>query len=246
MSAGSRVCFYGAVGGPPQPDSVGDVARPSFRTCVREDFAGSTVRQRVLLVATVGWVAYEWGLGNETLTRWILVRVISDTSGWWSVLATAGVGFAFTTAQQLASGATAVIGFSMFERTSAAAWRLLRSRLADEPRDWSRLSLVTRALVVFTLGTTAVVLIQTTVTGDARPERHRRTVVQAATMVGLLVAGIGAIVASAVWLGRSVPTVEPATEWLLRVLGNPLFWIGLLAAVLGFKSVRSRATATTA
>lgn len=186
------------------------------------------------------WLAYEWGFGNETVTPWLLVTVIAETDGVESVVATAAVGFAFTTVQQIASGFTAAAGFAMFSRTASASWRLLRSRLADEPRPWQRQSILTRALVVFTLGTTAVVLIDVTITGAVGVRRHRRTIVEAATLCGAMVGAIGAVVAGAVWLGRSVPALEPATTRLLSVLGSPLFWISLLIVVLVANGVRRR------
>lgn len=215
----------------------------SLRRCVREDLRASTWRQRAVLIATVAWITYEWGFGNETVTPWLLARVISDTAGASSVAMTALVGFVFTASQQLVSGYTALIGFSMFERTSSAAWRLLTARSDDEPKDWTVLSTPVRALVVFTLGTTAVVLIQMTVTGDVGRGRHRRTVVQAATLCGVLVAGIGAAAAALAWAGRSRPALEPATERVLSVLGSPLFWIGLLIVVGIVGSVRRRIAA---
>ncbi len=220
----------------------GHPVRSSMRACVGADLRRSSWSQRFLLLATVGWIAYEWGFGNETLTPWVLVSVISSTSGMWSVVAAAGAGFVFTTVQQLVSGHTAVAGFSMFERTADASWRLLRSRLDDEPRDWFQRSLAMRVLVVFTLGTTAVVLIQMTSTGEIADHRLRTAVNQAAVLCGLGVAAIGAVVAGAVWLGRSVPALEPSTDWLLRVLGNPLFWIGLLVAVVAVRRVSGRST----
>lgn len=229
------MCFDGRVRTQPETSGDGEPVRPTLRARVAADLRASSWTQRLLLLATVGWIAYEWGFGNETVTPWILVRVISNTSGPGSVLAAAAVGFVFTTAQQLVSGHTAVAGFAMFERTADASWRLLTARLDDEPRDWHRRSLATRALVVFTLGTTAVVLIQITLTGEVGHRRHRSVVNQAAVLCGLGVAAIGAAVAGAVWLGRSVPALEPSTEWVLRVLGNPLFWIGLLVVLLAVR-----------
>lgn len=221
---------------------VSDVSddRSPLSACVRSDLADSTGRQRLLLLATIGWIAYEWGFGNEALTPWILVRVVTATSGLWSVVATAAVGFAFTALQQWVSGHTAAAGFSMFRRTSDASWRLLRERLGDEPRDWFRMSMATRALVVFTLGTTAVVLIQMATTGDVGRRRLRSVVNQAAVLCGLGVGAIGAVVAGAVWVGRSVPALEPSTDWLLRILGNPLFWIGLLVVVMAGQRLAAR------
>lgn len=192
------------------------------------------------MAATALWLAYEWGFGNETVTPWLLVRVLADRTGIWSVVATGLVGFLFTTGQQLASGFTTAAGFSMFRRTARAAWNLLRARLGEAPREWAQLSLISRALVVFTLGTTAVVLIQMTVTGETGVRRHGRTVVQAATLCGVLVGVVGAGFAALVWLGRSVGPLEQATELMIGVLGNPLFWIGLLGVVVASHALRRR------
>ncbi len=198
--------------------------------------------QRILLLATIGWIAYEWGFGNETATPWLLINVIDATNGAQSIVAAAAVGFVFTAVQQMASGLTAAAGFSMFERTSTTAWHLLRSRLDAEPRSWAEMSIVTRAVVVFTLGVTAVVLIETVVTGTDGAPRHRRTIIGASVLCGALVAAIGGVVGAAVWLGRSVSALETSTAWLLRVLGNPLFWIGILLTML----VVNRVTRTSA
>jgi hypothetical protein len=214
----------------------------SIRRSVRHDLAGSTWRQRILLLATVGWVAYEWGFGNETVTPWILVRVVSDTSGAWSVLVTAAVGFMFTLVQQAVSGLTAVYGFSMFRRTASTARRSLRARLDREPRTWDEQRIGTKALVVFALGTTAVVLIESTTTGAVGLARQRRVVAQAALLVASIVAVIAAVGATAVLIGRSVPALESSTEWLLRLLGNPLFWIGLLATVIVARRLAARSS----
>ena len=74
------------------------------------------------------WVTYEWGPGNETFTPWLLAQVIAGTDSAWVIPLTALVGFGFTAAQQLASGFTALAGFSMFDRTSRAAWNRLRGQ----------------------------------------------------------------------------------------------------------------------
>jgi hypothetical protein len=217
-----------------------DEPAPSAWASVRDDFGSSTGRQRVLLVATVGWIVYEWGFGNETVTPWILVQVVAATSGAWSVVAAAAVGFAFTLAQQLVSGFTAVYGFAMFRRTALAAELALRSRLNRDPQGWDRRGLLTRALIVYSLGTTAVVLIESTATGAVDPARQRAVAVRGAVLCATIVGVLAALLATGVVVGRTVSWLVGPTEWLLRVLGNPLFWIGLLVIVLASNAVRRR------
>lgn len=222
----------GAVTAPPGPAEPTQV--PSLRSSVGADFRDSSWVQRVLLLATGAWLAYEWGLGNETVTPWLLSNVIASTDGARSVVLTAAIGFAFTAAQQLASGFTTAAGFMMFGRTTASAWYRLQARLGEPPRAWAQLPLTVRAALVFTLGTTAVVLIESSLTGAVGVARHRRTIVGSSILCGLIVAAIGALVASLGWLGRSIPALEPTTEWIFRVLSNPLFWIGLvIVAAIG-------------
>ena len=84
----SRTCFDEVVRAGFDPGATDGLSRSSLRACVADDLRRSTWWQRSLLLATVGWIAYEWGFGNETVTPWVLVRVVSSTSGLWSVIAT--------------------------------------------------------------------------------------------------------------------------------------------------------------
>jgi hypothetical protein len=98
---------------------------------------------------------------------------------------------------------------------------------------------------VFTLGTTAVVLIESSLTGEVGVSRHRRAIVQAAVLCGVMVGAIGAVGAALGWLGRSVASLESTTDRVLTVLSNPLLWIALLAIMLTSNAVRGRRSATT-
>lgn len=219
----------------------GPVVSRTFRSAVAADFRASTWLQRFLLVGVVAWLAYEWGAGNETFTPWFLVKVVTATEGAWSIIATAAAGFAFTMCQQLLSGFTTSAGFARFSRTADAAWQRLSARTESETLEWSKMGWATRALVVFSLGTTAVVLIQVAVTGEVGVARHRRTVIEAAALCGAIVGLIGGIIAAMVWGGRSVPALNTLTDALLRITGNPLLWIAILLLLLLGQSRRAAA-----
>ncbi len=204
------------------------VTTESFRSALSSDFRAAPWRRRFALVAVVGWLAYEWGPGNETITPWILANVVSGYSGVAVIPMAAAVGFALTSVQQLVSGFTALAGFSIFDRTSRAAWERLRGKSSVAPSDWNRLGLGARCVLVFGLGTTAVALVQIMSTGRTGVRRHASVVVRSALLCGTLVGSIAAAVAAMAFVGRSVEAWSGGTEWTLRVLGNPLFWIGLL------------------
>ncbi len=188
---------------------------------------------------TALWVAYEWGPGNETLTPWILARIIGSNHGIAVIPVTFVVGFAFTAVQQLASGWTALAGFSLFDRTSQAAWARLKGGRASVPGNWYGLSWWARCSVVFTLGTTAVALIQVMTTGEVGVRRHARAVRSSAMLCGAIVGTIGGLAASVAYLGRRVHALTRGTDWVIRILGNPLFWLGMLV-VFGALGAASR------
>lgn len=204
------------------------VKRSSLRAALATDFREAPTHRRFALVGVIVWLAYEWGPGNETVTPWVLARIISENSGALVIPITAGVGFTFTTLQQLASGFTALAGFSVFDRTSRAAWELLTGKSIEPPGAWNRIGFGARCALVFGLGTTAVALIQIMSTGETGVRRHAPVIWRSAVLCGSIVATIGAIVASLAYIGRRVDAMASETEWMLRLLGNPLFWLGLL------------------
>lgn len=204
------------------------VRAPSIRRAVAADYRSSTWGRRIALVAVALWLSYEWGPGNETVTPWLTVNIVGRNDGVQTIPITALIVFGFTTAQQLASGFTALAGFSMFERTAGAAWQRLRGDADTAPMEWSRLGWITRGVVVFGLGTTAVALTQIMSTGQVGVKRHSRVIVQSAVLCGVVVGVLGGLVASLAVIGRATPALEGATEWLLDVLGSPFLWLGFV------------------
>jgi hypothetical protein len=205
--------------------------RPSLRNAVVADFRESRWRHRMALVGVVVWLAYEWGIGNETVTPWLLANVIRRTDGAWAIAAAGIVGFAFTLAQQLLAGFTALAGFALFDRTTQAAWSRLQARFGRTPTEWSHLGLLTRTITVFLFGTTAVALLQLVATGRVGVRRHARAIVESAILCATIVGVLGAVAGAVAAVGREVDGLESSTEWTLRVLGNPLLWLGMLLVV---------------
>jgi hypothetical protein len=226
----------------PERSPDDEPATPALRAAVRADFRTSEPLRRVALCGVVFWLAYEWGIGNEVVTPWLLARVISDRPGLEAIPAAIVVGFVFTAVQQLLGGVTALAGFSVFDRTADAAWRRLGDRFGSIPGEWSSLGLVSRSILVFGLGTTAVALLQITTTGQVGVRRHGRAITESALLCGALVGVVAGAVGALAVAGRQIAMLAPFTEWMLRVLGNPLFWLGLLALVAMVNVGRHRAS----
>jgi hypothetical protein len=219
---------------------------PTLRAAVAADFRVSEPLRRIALCGVVFWLAYEWGIGNEVVTPWLLARVINDRPGLEAIPAAIVVGFVFTALQQLLAGLTALAGFSMFDRTATAAWQRLKARFDSIPGEWSTLGFFSRSVLVFGLGTTAVALVQITTTGKIGVRRHGRAVTESAVLCGALVGAVAGVVGALAVAGRRIEVLAPFTEWALRVLGNPLFWLGLVVLVAVVNVVRHSAPLSTA
>lgn len=213
---------------------------PSLRTATAADFREAGWARRSLLLLVLAWLAYEWGIGNETVTPFLLVQVINAVPGPAVIAATFAVGFLFTLAQQFIAGITVLWGFSIFHRTADAAWRRLRDAMGREPTGWASLGWGGRAIVVFTLGTTAVALIEIVTSGRVGVRRHVGIVARGALLCALLVGLAGATAAAIAEIGRRVEVLAGPTDWILRILGNPLFWLGVLSVYVIVLLIRRR------
>ena len=228
----------------PELEADHEPADPALRAAVTADFRASGPLRRVALCGVVFWLVYEWGIGNEVVTPWLLARIITDRPGLEAITAAIFVGFVFTALQQLLAGVTALAGFSMFNRTARASWQRLGARFGSIPGEWSTLGLFSRCVLVFGLGTTAVALVQITTTGEVGVRRHGRAVTESAVLCGALVGAVAGVVGALAVAGRQIATLAPFTEWMLRVLGNPLFWLGLVVLVATYHAARNRAASS--
>ncbi|MGE3587846.1 MAG: hypothetical protein AB7L17_09000 [Ilumatobacteraceae bacterium] len=212
------------------------MSESTISRAIRDDFRRSHWPRRLAQTAVVLWMVYEWGPGNESVTPWLVFWVIGESDGVSTIPTTALVGFTFTTVQQLASGATALAGFSTFEDTARSAWARLRGDDDVAPMEWSRLGWWARIPIVFALGTTAVALTQIMSTGQVGVRRHLPVITKSAVLCGSVVGLLGAIVASLAVVGRRWSRAEGTTDWLLDVLGSPLLWLSLvvLLAIVHF------------
>jgi hypothetical protein len=212
-----------------------------LRASIAADFRESGWGRRFALIALVAWIVYEWGPGNETVTPWLVLQVIDRADhGVQVVLAAGTVGFVFTFVQQLLSGLTALVAFSLFERTAAASWDRLSVGGTRSLRGWHGASVVSKFAVAFTIGTSAVALVQIVTSGRVGVRPHARAVTESAVAVGAVAGGIATFAGALVWLGRSVSSLSGVTDSIVDVLGNPLLWLALAAAALAVDWRRHR------
>lgn len=196
------------------------------------DFRTSRWGPRLALVGVASWLAYEWGPGNETVSSWVLANVLERYTGLDGVVLAVVIGFAITAVQQTASGLTALLGFSMLERTAAASWASLERSQSGLRGGWAAMGWPTRTAVVFGLGTTAVALMEITTSGQVGVRRHARVVITSAVLSGAVIAVVAGVASVVVAVGRAIEPLRPGTERLLGVLSQPWPWLALAALLV--------------
>jgi len=212
----------------------------TLRRAMALDFRTSGWGPRVALVGVVAWLVYEWGPGNETVTPWVLANLLDHFDGFTAVVVVGAVAFAFTTLQQLASGFTALVGFSVLDRTAQASWQRLERSNSGLRGGWWSMRWSTRAALVFGLGSTAVALMQIITTGQVGVRVHARAVASSAAICGAVVAVISAVCAGIVAVGRAVDAWSGATDRFVAILAQPWLWLLLAAALVAREAVAGR------
>lgn len=213
-----------------------EAASSTLRHAMALDFRTSRWGPRLALVGVVAWLVYEWGPGNETVTPWILANLLDRYEGLVAVVVVGVVAFVFTTLQQLASGFTALAGFSVLHRTAQASWQRLERSNSGLRGGWWSMGWAARVAVVFGLGTTAVALMQIITTGRVGVRVHARAVATSAVVCGATLTAISVVCAGIVAVGRSVDAWRSTTDRLVDVLTRPWPWL-LLAAVMLVREV---------
>jgi hypothetical protein len=208
----------------------------TLRRAMVLDFRTSGWGPRVALVGVVAWLVYEWGPGNETFAPWVLAILLDHLDGFTAVIVVGAVAFALTALQQLASGFTALVGFSVLDRTAQASWQRLERSNPGLRGGWWSMRWSTRVALVFGLGTTAVALMQIITTGQVGVRVHARAIAVSAAICGAGVAIVSAVCAGIVAVGRAVDAWSDTTDRLVAMLAQPWLWI-LLAAVLVVREV---------
>lgn len=214
----------------------------TVRRAIAIDFRTSTWWPRVALVGVVVWLVYEWGPGNETVTAWVVANLLERFQGWIGVVVAAAFSFGFVAFQQLASGLTALLGFSLLERTAQTSWERLDRSNSGLRGGWWSMGLGARSAVVIGLGSTAVALMQIMTTGTVGVRPHARAVASSAFLCGALIGLLSAVVAAGLAVARSIGPLAGPTERVLNVLASPWPWIALAVVVLMREIVRSRRT----
>ncbi len=200
----------------------------------KEDYHTAGFSQKVGLLATAGWLAYEWGPGNETVTPYIAAAVLERTDGYSGAAVTAAVAGGFTFVQQTASGMTTAATVSTFPRLAGTACEFADSKSAKDPgdRSWKNLGKWRQFDYAFLGGSSFVVTREAAATGNTDATYLKKQAVRSAAIAGGTVAALGAGLDT---LSQSAQgtSMENEADIVVDIASNPLTWIGYVVARYG-------------
>lgn len=210
---------------------------------------------RVLgVVALLGWLVFQWGIGNDALLPTISARAfdafedpaVIDAAGgdlrWGAgvlaALAAGLVGFVFWTVTQLLDAVLVLLGIRLVPNIVDRLGDNLRER--GWVKEWSDLAWSTRWMIAYGVGASAAGLVDALATG--RPGvRGRRWMICTAALVSSVTVGLlVTAVAGAAVVGLRIEAAQPATEVFIRFAKNPVTWLVIFGLVIAVNSVRSR------
>lgn len=212
-----------------------------IRTAGADDYRASRFAQKLALVATLAWLAYEWGPGNEAVTPMIGAMVLSRSHAAAAVVATSLVTGVFTALQQLASGGTAAYAATTFPRLAETIYHQFNTDEKGQAsrRPWVELPTGQRFLYAFSLGSSYAVFREAAVTRDVSFWRLVRVSARSAIISAVLVGVLGAAMGLLKWWADGT-VAQPYVDVVLAVVGNPLVWIGILLVYVLVLWARSR------
>ena len=212
---------------------------------VKRDFSTASGGRIIGVVVVVGWMAFQWGFGNDILLPPIVARAfeaVDDGETWprgiAAIAAGTGAGGIFWGATQALDGVIVLSGFSLIPNITARISRFLRRKGWAKP--YGELSFGTRYLIAYASGASILCLIDVFATGQPGLRSRWRMLGSA---VGLAVLGVGitvSVVGLIVAVGARVPATENAAAVVLRFARNPLTWLVFYGTLVGLSTLSSR------
>lgn len=214
----------------PTSDVEVSAEEPSLWHTVKGDLADAGGRRLLGVVAVLGWLAFQWGWGNDVLLPPIVTRafeLVDDGKTWpsaaGSIAAGTAAGSIFWALTQTLDGIIVLSGSRLVPRITARFSRLLARQGLIKPL--TELSTGTRFLIAFASGASMLCLIDVFATGEPGV-RGRVTMLRDA--VTLAVGGVALavfVVTTTTAIGRRVPATSEVAEVVLRYARNPVTWL---------------------
>lgn len=212
---------------------------------VKGDFAQTRGLRILAVIGLLGWMAFQWGWGNDILLPPIVASAfdaVDDGSTWPSALgavaAGTGAGAAFWGVTQTIDGVIVLSGLSLLPGITARISRFLQRSGWIKP--FNELSLGTKFLIAYLSGASVLCLVDVFATGEPGLASRRRMLAQA---IGLAMAGVGLvvlIVTTATVIGTRIPATSDAADVVIRYAKNPVTWLVIYGTIIGLSALKNR------
>ena len=211
---------------------------------VKNDLGASSGLALLGVIALLGWMAFQWGFGNDALLPPIVAWVfdqIDDGSSWSAGLAgVAGAmvaGFIFWGTTQLIDAVLMLSGLRLIPGITDRVSRFLRRKGWATP--YQEMPWSTRWMIAYATGASVLCLVDLFATGERGVRSRRHIIVSAVLLSAGTVSLVVGVVAAAAMVAIRVPATEEAAQTLIRFAKNPLTWIVIFATVFAIGHVRS-------
>lgn len=232
-------------------NAVEDGNHESLWQTVRGDFAQATGIKVLGVIGVLGWMAFQWGWGNDILLPPIIARAfeaVDDGETWPSgivaVLAGTGAGSLFWAVTQTLDGLIVLSGLRLVPGITDRVSRFLRRSGWVKP--FSELSFATRFLIAYASGASILCLVDVFATGRQGLRSRWRMLAEAVAMAVAGVALIVAVITTAIVIGARVPATEEAAAVIVRYARNPLTWLVIYGSIVLVSAVTGRGTSAAA
>lgn len=212
---------------------------------VRGDFSQAAGFKVLGVIGVLGWMAFQWGWGNDVLLPPIIARAfegVDDGETWPSaigaVLAGTGAGSLFWAITQTLDGVIVLSGLRLVPGITDRVSRFLRRSGWVKP--FSELSFGTRFLIAYASGASILCLVDVFATGRQGLRTRGRMLFEAVALAVAGVALIVAVITIAVAVGARVPATEAAAEVVVRYARNPLTWLVIYGSVVFVSAITGR------
>ena len=208
----------------------------SLRNDITEDLWTNTGVTLVAGAATLAWLAFQWGFGNDVLLPTITARVynaIEQPPNWQTGITAAAAataaGGAFWALTQLLDTVIVLAGLRLLPRVSHRLGNWLTTKHLIIPYDQMRPT--TRWAIAYVAGASAVCLIDALATGQPGIARRRTMIAQTIALSAGTITLIVATVTTATMAGQRTPALQPAASTLANYAANPLTWVAVVAVI---------------
>lgn len=207
-----------------------------LRAAVSSDFRAAAGLRLLLVVIMLGWLAYQWGFGNDATLPTLVANAVlaiddgeSIRRGAFAIAAGFAVGFLFTLVTQVVDVLIVMLGFSQLPSTTAWISSYLRKK--GWVKAYADMTWTGRWMLAYGVGTSAVLLVDRFARNKTSTDDQNRIIVISTALASISVGLVSAIIVTIAISALRFPATERAGEIVIRVASNPFTWLALFGTI---------------